>query len=104
MRMQRTPPLSLKGSREVLEEISKPPADTPERRRTLERAKRWRPVDGRLDAWEYHPGPDDRFAPGELTARSLTRGDLTDLSGSVKDASARVADLSPNNDSPDSDD
>jgi len=37
MSMRRTPPLSIEGSREVLEEMSKPPADTPERRATWKR-------------------------------------------------------------------
>jgi hypothetical protein len=37
--MRRTPPLSVEGSREVLEEMSKPPADTPERRATLDGAR-----------------------------------------------------------------
>jgi hypothetical protein len=37
--MRRTPPLSIKGSREVLEEMSRPPEDTPERRATLDGAK-----------------------------------------------------------------
>lgn len=39
MSMRRTPPLSIEGSREVIEEMSRPPADTPERRATFERAK-----------------------------------------------------------------
>ena len=39
MSMRRTPPLSIKGSREVLEEMSRPPEDTPERRATLDGAK-----------------------------------------------------------------
>lgn len=43
MSMRRTPPLSLEGSREVIEEMSKPPADTPERRQTFERAREMRP-------------------------------------------------------------
>lgn len=38
-RYPRTPPLSLEGSREVLEELSRGPADTPERRRTMERVR-----------------------------------------------------------------
>jgi hypothetical protein len=38
MSMRRTPPLSVEGSREVIEEMSKPPADTPERRRMFELA------------------------------------------------------------------
>ena len=37
MSYRRTPPLSPEGSREVLEEMSKPPEDTPERRATEER-------------------------------------------------------------------
>jgi hypothetical protein len=36
MGMERTPPLSDEGSREVEEEMRRPPADTPERRRTSE--------------------------------------------------------------------
>lgn len=39
MSMRRTPPLSVEGSREVLEEMSKPPADTPERRATWKRIR-----------------------------------------------------------------
>jgi hypothetical protein len=39
MGMRRTPPLSIEGSREVLEEMSRPPADTPERRRTWDRVR-----------------------------------------------------------------
>jgi hypothetical protein len=42
MSMRPTPPLSLKGSREVLEEMSKPPADTPERRATWALAREMR--------------------------------------------------------------
>lgn len=96
MSMRPTPPLSLKGSREVLEEMSKPPADTPERRRMFEIASRWRPVEGRLDAWEYHPGPDDEFLLGDLIARRLAPGDLNDGNASTvkeQDAPARSGDL-----------
>ncbi len=39
MSMRRTPRLSIEGSREVLEEMSKPPADTPERRATWKRIR-----------------------------------------------------------------
>ena len=39
MGMRRTPPLSIEGSREVLEETSKPPEDTPERPATLDGAR-----------------------------------------------------------------
>jgi hypothetical protein len=39
MSTRRTPPFSLEGSREVLEEMSRPPEDTPERQATLERAR-----------------------------------------------------------------
>jgi hypothetical protein len=35
-RYRRTPPLSLEGSREVLEEMANPPKDTPQRRRMFE--------------------------------------------------------------------
>lgn len=38
MSMYRTPVLSVEGSREVIEEMNRPPADTPERRATFERA------------------------------------------------------------------
>jgi hypothetical protein len=38
-RYRRTPPLSLEGSREVLEEMVNPPKDTPERRRMFERVR-----------------------------------------------------------------
>jgi len=38
MSTRRTPPLSLEGSREVYEEMARPPEDTPERRATFERA------------------------------------------------------------------
>lgn len=38
------PILSREGTREILEEMSKPPADTPERRATFERMKELRPV------------------------------------------------------------
>jgi hypothetical protein len=51
--MRRTPPLSLKGSREVLEEMSRPPADTPERRRMWEIVDRWRRVPGSTSRWVY---------------------------------------------------
>lgn len=44
MSMRRTPPLSIEGSREVIEEMSRPPADTPERRRTFELVDEMRPV------------------------------------------------------------
>ena len=38
MSTRRTPPLSLEGSREVFEEMAKPPDDTLERRATFQRA------------------------------------------------------------------
>ena len=37
MSTRRTPPLSLEGSREVFEEMARPPEDTPERRATFQR-------------------------------------------------------------------
>lgn len=37
-----TPPLSVEASREILEEMARPPADTPERRAIFERARAWR--------------------------------------------------------------
>ena len=39
MSMSRTPPLSIRGSREVIEEMARSPADTPERRATFERVR-----------------------------------------------------------------
>jgi hypothetical protein len=36
-----TPPLSVEASREILEEMVLPPADTPERAATFERADAW---------------------------------------------------------------
>jgi hypothetical protein len=36
-----TPPLSVEASREILEEMARPPADTPERRAMFERARAW---------------------------------------------------------------
>jgi hypothetical protein len=46
--MRRTPPLSIEGSREVIEEMKRPPADTPERRRTFELVDEMRPAIDRL--------------------------------------------------------
>lgn len=40
MSMRHTPPLSIQGSQEVLDEMSRPPEDTPERRATFERAEK----------------------------------------------------------------
>jgi len=48
MSMRRTPPLSIEGSREVIEEMKRPPPDTPGRRATLERARAMRPLVRRL--------------------------------------------------------
>ncbi len=39
MSMRRTPPLSIEGSREVIEEMNRPPEDTPERRRIFQIAR-----------------------------------------------------------------
>jgi hypothetical protein len=39
MSMRRTPPLSIEGSREVIAEMERPPADTPERRATWKRIR-----------------------------------------------------------------
>lgn len=36
MRLNPMRPLSVEGTREVLEEMSRPPEDTPERRRTMQ--------------------------------------------------------------------
>jgi hypothetical protein len=48
MSTRRTPPFSLEGSREVLEEMSRPPEDSPERRATLERARAMAALRNRL--------------------------------------------------------
>ncbi len=53
MSMRRTPPLSLRGSREVLEEMSRPPDDTPERRRMWEIVDKMQPFVDRV----MQPGP-----------------------------------------------
>lgn len=39
MSMRCTPPLSIKGSREVIEEMTRPHENTPERRATLDGAR-----------------------------------------------------------------
>ncbi|HEX9936479.1 MAG TPA: hypothetical protein VGB15_05130 [Longimicrobium sp.] len=39
MSMRRTPPLSIMGSKEVIEEMKRPPEDTPERRRIFQIAR-----------------------------------------------------------------
>jgi hypothetical protein len=44
MSMRRTPPLSVEGSREVTEEMKRPPPDTPGRRRMFELMKQVRPA------------------------------------------------------------
>lgn len=41
--------LSEEGSREVLEEMARPPKDTPERRRTFERVRQMRSIRQRLE-------------------------------------------------------
>lgn len=50
-----TPPLSVEGSREVLEEMARPPADTPGRRATFNRARAMRPNVERLFQAEKLP-------------------------------------------------
>lgn len=54
MPIRRTPPLSLEGSREVREEMSRPPrvADTPERREFSELVREMRDLRKRLAAEE----------------------------------------------------
>ena len=52
MGMRRTPPLSLEGSREVYDEMARPPEDTPERRATLERAEAMAALRKRLNLSE----------------------------------------------------
>ena len=44
MSMRRTPPLSVEGSREVIEEMKRPPPDTPGRRRMFELIEETRPA------------------------------------------------------------
>jgi len=44
METRRTPPLSPEGVREIMEELASPPADTPERRATFERARAMSPL------------------------------------------------------------
>ena len=39
MSTKKTPPLTLRGSKEVIEEMSRPPADTPHRRAMVERVR-----------------------------------------------------------------
>ncbi len=54
MSTERTPPLSDEASREVEEEMRRPPADTPERRRTSELLRE-------MAAWrKRHEGSDVR--------------------------------------------
>ena len=43
-----TPRLSVEGTREILEEMARPPADTPERRATFARIRALRPHMDRL--------------------------------------------------------
>ncbi|HEX8245444.1 MAG TPA: hypothetical protein VF541_18175 [Longimicrobium sp.] len=52
MGMRRTPPLSLEGSREVHEEMARPPENTPERRATFERARAMAALRKRLNLSE----------------------------------------------------
>ena len=53
MSMRRTPLLSVEGSREVIEEMKRPPADTPQRRRMWEIADRMQPHVDRI--MQPHP-------------------------------------------------
>jgi hypothetical protein len=50
MTYRRTPPLSYEGTREVLEEMSRPPEDTPERRRLFELVREMKELRKRLAA------------------------------------------------------
>jgi hypothetical protein len=58
MSTERTPPLSDEGSREVEEEMSGPPADTPERRRTFEGVRRWAEIRRRDAGGERKRDPE----------------------------------------------
>ncbi|HEU4558955.1 MAG TPA: hypothetical protein VFS20_13940 [Longimicrobium sp.] len=52
MPRNRMRPLSIEGSREVIEEMSRPPEDTPARRRMLERARAMAELRKRQEAEE----------------------------------------------------
>lgn len=52
MRSNRMRPLSLEGSREVIEEMSRPPEDTPARRRMMELVREMAEVRKRMEAEE----------------------------------------------------
>jgi hypothetical protein len=55
MHHERTPPLSPEGSREVLDEMARPPKDTPQRRRTFEGARMMAALRKRQAAVENSP-------------------------------------------------
>lgn len=55
MATKRTPPLSLRGSQEVYEEMGRPPEDTPARRRMFERVRAMEALRKRLAAEEKIP-------------------------------------------------
>lgn len=52
MPRNRMRPLSLEGTREVLEEMARPPEDTPARRRMVERVRAMAALRKRLEAEE----------------------------------------------------
>jgi hypothetical protein len=80
MGMRPTPPLSLKGSREVLEEMSKPPADTPERRRMFEIAARMHPHVEKIfcsssQKTQAGEAPDEQATHASAVDRGIAGGD-----------------------------
>lgn len=63
MPIKRTPPLSLQGSREIRDELSRAPEDTPERREFMKLVRAMKALRGRLDLERRHPetpAPTDR--------------------------------------------
>jgi hypothetical protein len=74
---RRIPPLSPEGVEEILAESASPPADTPERRATVERMRRMAEVHARRDAVELDPTPpsdhEDFLAARAAGFRSMRR-------------------------------
>lgn len=67
------PPLSLKGSREVLEEMRKPPVDTPERRMKWELADRMKPHVDRIMRPDLHARDSPRTTVDEGACNARLR-------------------------------
>jgi hypothetical protein len=66
MRLNRVRPLSLEGTREVLEEMSRPPEDTPERRRTLDLAREMEAARARQGMQQKSPANPPQTAEGKV--------------------------------------